>query len=289
MNTQQLQCFLYVADRLNFTKAAEDLYLSVPTVTHHIKTLEKELECKLFFRTSRIVRLTEAGSSFYSDAKEIFDQMMMSHNRIQQMNQSKLSRLRIGCSSHCELQQMQKEIRDLREHFPDIIPEVTIADLFHLRQLFESRQIDLLIASCQLMKDLKDSPFLPLRPYENFAVLPPAHPLGTASELELEDLEGEILITLHPRLIPFHTQGKLFDYIVHHSRDHSDIVCENDAAAIMMSQWGYGITILPEIYIPRYFQDLRVLPISESVKTDYGIFFHQKTPGISYLLEHYNM
>ena len=33
MNTQQLQCFLYVAEKLNFTKAAEALYLSVPTVT----------------------------------------------------------------------------------------------------------------------------------------------------------------------------------------------------------------------------------------------------------------
>ena len=48
MNTQQLKCFVCVADKLNFTKAAEELFLSVPTVTHHIKNLEEELGTLLF-------------------------------------------------------------------------------------------------------------------------------------------------------------------------------------------------------------------------------------------------
>ena len=46
MNTQQLLCFVCVADRLNFTKAAEELFLSPPTVTHHIQTLEAEVKEK---------------------------------------------------------------------------------------------------------------------------------------------------------------------------------------------------------------------------------------------------
>ena len=66
MNSQQLQCFLCVADKLNFTKASEELYLSTPTVTHHIKNLEEELNTLLFIRTSRMVKLTEAGTMFYN-------------------------------------------------------------------------------------------------------------------------------------------------------------------------------------------------------------------------------
>lgn len=80
MNTQQLQCFISVADKLNFTKAAEELYLSPPTVTHHIQTLEAELNTKLFIRTSKMVRLTEAGSFFYGDAKEILMKIDISKN-----------------------------------------------------------------------------------------------------------------------------------------------------------------------------------------------------------------
>ena len=37
MDTQKLRCFVAVADKLSFTKAANELYFSVPTVTHHIK------------------------------------------------------------------------------------------------------------------------------------------------------------------------------------------------------------------------------------------------------------
>ena len=78
MNSQQLQCFIYVAERLNFTKAAEALYLSVPTVTHHIKSLEEELGIQLFYRSSRVVKLTENGEKFYFDAKDIFIRMQES-------------------------------------------------------------------------------------------------------------------------------------------------------------------------------------------------------------------
>lgn len=71
MNTQQLRCFVCVAEYLNFTKAANELYLTVPTVTHHVQSLEEELGTKLFERTSRMVRLTESGKAFYIDAAEI--------------------------------------------------------------------------------------------------------------------------------------------------------------------------------------------------------------------------
>ena len=47
MTTQQLECFIRVADKLNFTKAAQEMFLTTPTVTHHIKSLEEELGAAL--------------------------------------------------------------------------------------------------------------------------------------------------------------------------------------------------------------------------------------------------
>ena len=43
MNSQELKCFVVAADRLNFTRAAKELYVTPPTVTHHIQHLEEEL------------------------------------------------------------------------------------------------------------------------------------------------------------------------------------------------------------------------------------------------------
>ena len=96
MTTQQLQCFLRVAERLNFTKAADELYLSVPTVTHHIQNLEAELGTKLLIRTSRKVQLTPAGISFYQDASEIYGKILVASKRIHNLDRKGVQVLRIG-------------------------------------------------------------------------------------------------------------------------------------------------------------------------------------------------
>ena len=59
MNTVQLECFLAVADNLSFARAAEQLHITQPAVTHQISSLENELNVKLFRRTTRTVALTK--------------------------------------------------------------------------------------------------------------------------------------------------------------------------------------------------------------------------------------
>ena len=71
MNTVQLECFLTVAEYLNFSKASEALKLTQPAVTHQIQSLEKELNVKLFRRTSKNVSLTQEGYLFLADAQLI--------------------------------------------------------------------------------------------------------------------------------------------------------------------------------------------------------------------------
>lgn len=53
MNTMQLSCFVEVAAQLSFSKAAEALHMSQPTVSHQIKALEDELGCALLVRSTR--------------------------------------------------------------------------------------------------------------------------------------------------------------------------------------------------------------------------------------------
>ena len=64
MNTVQLECFVTVAEYLNFSKASQVLKITQPAVTHQIQALEKELGTKLFLRTSKTVTLTREGVQF---------------------------------------------------------------------------------------------------------------------------------------------------------------------------------------------------------------------------------
>ena len=65
MNTFQLKCYLTVANTLNFARAAEQMNISQPAITHQIKALEEELNTKLFFRSTRLVEITPDGNSFF--------------------------------------------------------------------------------------------------------------------------------------------------------------------------------------------------------------------------------
>lgn len=58
--------FYYVAMTGSFSKAAEELYISQPSVSYNIKCLEQNLNCKLFIRKQRGIELTEDGRSVYS-------------------------------------------------------------------------------------------------------------------------------------------------------------------------------------------------------------------------------
>ena len=65
MNTFQLQCFLAVAEYLSFAQAAQRLHVTHPAVSQQIQSLEKELNTRLFQRTTRSVKLTEEGKAFF--------------------------------------------------------------------------------------------------------------------------------------------------------------------------------------------------------------------------------
>ena len=98
MNSKQLECFVEVAESLNFTTASVNLFLSQPSVTHQIKSLEEELGIVLFIRTKKSVSLTPAGENFYTDAKEILSRMLIAKNKAQNSSQRYTGKIAIGYS-----------------------------------------------------------------------------------------------------------------------------------------------------------------------------------------------
>ena len=73
MTSRQLEYFLTVARYLNFTRAAEALYVSQTAITRQIQVLEEEVGAQLFFRTKKQVQLTAAGQVFLTEARAILE------------------------------------------------------------------------------------------------------------------------------------------------------------------------------------------------------------------------
>lgn len=75
MDVKQLVCYLAVAEHLNFSRAAEALYISQPALSHQIADLEHELGGALFYRDRRSVRLTPLGSALLEPAQRTVDSL----------------------------------------------------------------------------------------------------------------------------------------------------------------------------------------------------------------------
>ncbi|MDA3642933.1 transcriptional regulator CynR [Saccharopolyspora indica] len=68
---RHLRYLLAVAEHANFTRAAEELHISQPTLSQQVKQLEKALGVQLLDRTGRSVRLTDAGATYLHHAREV--------------------------------------------------------------------------------------------------------------------------------------------------------------------------------------------------------------------------
>ena len=153
MTTQQLECFIRVADKLNFTKAAQEMFLTTPTVTHHIKSLEEELGATLFIRTPKMVQLTDAGAEFYGDAKDILNRINLSSKKIANVVSQSLSYIRIGCTSNAELKALKPALKELRKCMTDIYPMLFLRDYSRLKTMFESGHIDIMLVTKDMIEN----------------------------------------------------------------------------------------------------------------------------------------
>ena len=73
MNLKQLEAFVQVSESGSFSKAAKELFLTQPTISAHISSLEKELNVRLFIGNTKEVSLSDDGKDLYRYAKQITD------------------------------------------------------------------------------------------------------------------------------------------------------------------------------------------------------------------------
>jgi len=99
MDIHQLRVFTSVFKNKSFSKASEELHLTQPTISDHVKTLEEELECKLFDRLGRTIIPTKEAEALYSHAMEIIEKANMTKDIIGRFKKDLTGELIIGAST----------------------------------------------------------------------------------------------------------------------------------------------------------------------------------------------
>src|SRR5690606_736055 len=113
---RQLKAFLLVARLGNFTRAAEQMYVTQAGLSIMMRELESQLDVRLFDRTTRFVTLTAAGEQFLPVAKRVIDELEESAAQLGALSAQTRRTLRIGVTplaSHNILPQPCQEVAQL--------------------------------------------------------------------------------------------------------------------------------------------------------------------------------
>ena len=270
MNTTQLECFLEVANQLNFSKAANQLKITQPAVSHQIKTLEDELGVKLFSRTSKSVRLTQEGHLFIQYAQDILKLSGLSRARVRESRAAQPKRFGIGCRSTVELQLLQPALRRLREEEPDVLPILRVIPFDSLENLLWEGDIQLMFTFQEsapkkgIYRELMRCPLV--------CICAADHPLASLEEAAFSELAGRgRLAAVRPPLCPPSLMA-LQAQLVAAQGPEQMIFCEHQEVVQTLVEAGYAFTVAPDFQM-LHARGLRYIPLKGAQPISFGVSY----------------
>lgn len=191
---RHLRYFLAVAEERNFSRAAQRLHIAQPPLSMQIRQLEEILGGPLFVRTSRSVRLTEAGEILLRSARRILEQTSNEIERVSSVARGESGTLVFGFVSTA----LYTSMPDLLQRFQHENPSIHL----HLHEMHSSEITHALVRSHLDLGLLRDPEpglkTLPLLIEEYCLLLPRGHRLAHCSSVNLRNLADENFI-LFPR------------------------------------------------------------------------------------------
>ncbi|MEP7215268.1 MAG: LysR family transcriptional regulator [Anaerolineaceae bacterium] len=125
MELAQLEAFLQVAHHRSFSRAAEALFLTQPSVTARIQSLEREIGERLFERTGRSVTLTDAGDAFMPHAQRALTAVQEGTDAIEAVRHGDIGSIRIGASDTIATYVLPGILKRFRETRPRVHVHLT--------------------------------------------------------------------------------------------------------------------------------------------------------------------
>ncbi|WP_152400263.1 LysR family transcriptional regulator [Paenibacillus cellulositrophicus] len=190
MNIENIEAFVYINHYGSFNKAADVLFLSQPTVTARIQSLERELDCRLFDRLGKQIHLTEKGKQFLPYAQQILQTYQKGKHHLQS-KRAMPNELRIGSTVSVSNYLMPHLLMGLTRRFPEIKFKLTTAPTDELTAKLSAGELDLAFVRKMMNPAFQSYPFYedPIRLY-----VYPDHRLASAGRASIREIRHETLV-----------------------------------------------------------------------------------------------
>jgi DNA-binding transcriptional LysR family regulator len=150
---RQLEVFCRVVELKSFSKAAEAVFLTQPTISQHVSALEKYFETKLLDRLGREIKPTHAGELLYRHAREIIALREKTCQELHQFLGKRAGHVRIGASTIPGEYILPDLIGAFKTKFPEITVTLRIGDTRQIVESLIKRDIELGVVGAKIKND----------------------------------------------------------------------------------------------------------------------------------------
>lgn len=257
MNIRWLRTFVTAAEFENFRQTAERLYLAQPTVTVHIRHLEKDLGTQLFERTGRNIVLTKAGRYFLPHAQKIIKDYDTGMHDLISWNQGYEKKLTVSVSPLIASTFLPHIIKKFTAKHPNVEVKISVVDSGQIGEQVENRIAEIGLSRMKpfqpslLSEVLSEDPVICVAPHDG-------GDMESSPPIDVEDLfETHILLTHNH---PEYWDNLLTDIRLKNFKFRTMAVSQTHITKRFIEE-GLGFSFLPRSSVYRELVEGRVLEV----------------------------
>ncbi|MQG40812.1 MAG: LysR family transcriptional regulator [SAR202 cluster bacterium] len=263
MEFSQLEAFLEAANRGSFRRAADALYLSQPSVSARVQTLESEVGVTLFHRTARGVRLTDMGRTFLPFAQRSMETLRRGREVLESVRQTSAGILNMATARVIGTYVLPETLQKFQQLYPDANLHIKVGGSSDVLQMVVDEEVQLGLARFMQHPDVDA---LHLYDEEAVLVVHPGHSFTKTRVAAMSQVAQEPLIVYDPG----DPGSSYFQFINRVCRDAGvtakvEMNLDSVEAAKNMVRLGLGVSFLPRSAVRREveFESLTLIDLAE--------------------------
>jgi DNA-binding transcriptional LysR family regulator len=242
----QLEAFVQVAAHHSFSRAAEALQLTQPSITARIQALERELGEKMFERGGRSVRLTDAGTIFLPYAERMLQMLREANESVEEVRSVQAGSLRLGSALTISTYVLPRILHAFHSRYPGVQVVVHTGRSDQVLNMLLSDEVQVGLVRSLVHPDVET---VDLYADEVILVANPDHPFAANRQATIEEVGSQSVILAD--------RGSSYYGLIHGLFRQAGVVpnvameLDSMEATKRMVEEGLGIALLPKVCLER--------------------------------------
>ena len=279
MELRHLRYFVAVAEALSFTKAAEKLNTSQPSLTRQIRDLEDELGVQLLHRTKQKVGLTDEGRFFLAEAKRLLALAAATVESVRRLHSGEVRALNVGYVSNLFSDLLPKTLAAFHQTFPTVavnLFDLSCGEQFHA---LEEGKLDLGFVGLHEPIARRGLEFLKIASYKTVVALPKDNPLASLATVELKALAPMFFIGMSEASYPGYRDWliKTCQRAAFTPKVLQDVDLERKMIHAVAA--GLGVAIVPEQLKKLEHENVVFRPLDPAILTEGCVAWRNENPS----------